>query len=111
MRKIKSVAVRQGPTCTFEVLYRAEYIGMVRLAFTLVGSNAEAEEIVTHAMRKEIVSMNRLEHQIVGASNRRAADRGRASVLAATSTTDRPPSNSISQPLELDSHPDCGPGP
>jgi RNA polymerase sigma factor (sigma-70 family) len=46
MRKIKSVAVRQGPTTALEVLYRAEYTGMVRLAFTLVGSNAEAEEIV-----------------------------------------------------------------
>jgi RNA polymerase sigma factor (sigma-70 family) len=29
-----------------EALYRAEYPGMVRLAYTLVGSNAEAEEIV-----------------------------------------------------------------
>jgi RNA polymerase sigma factor (sigma-70 family) len=46
MRKIKSVAVRQGPTSALEVLYRAEFAGMVRLAFTLVGSNAEAEEIV-----------------------------------------------------------------
>ena len=46
MRKIKSAAVRQGPTSALEVLYRAEYTGMVRLAFTLVGSNAEAEEIV-----------------------------------------------------------------
>ncbi len=46
MRKIKSAAVRQGPTSALEVLYRAEYTGMVRLAFTLVGSTAEAEEIV-----------------------------------------------------------------
>ncbi len=46
MPKIKSVAVRQGPTAALEVLYRAEYTGMVRLAFTLVGTNAEAEEIV-----------------------------------------------------------------
>jgi RNA polymerase sigma factor (sigma-70 family) len=46
MHKIKSVAVRQGPAAALEVLYRAEYIGMVRLAFTLVGSNADAEEIV-----------------------------------------------------------------
>jgi RNA polymerase sigma factor (sigma-70 family) len=29
-----------------EALYRAEYAGMVRLAFTLVGSNAEAEDLV-----------------------------------------------------------------
>ena len=29
-----------------EALYRAEYVGMVRLAFTLVGSNAEAEDVV-----------------------------------------------------------------
>jgi RNA polymerase sigma-70 factor (ECF subfamily) len=46
MRKIRSVAARQGPTAALEVLYRAEYTGMVRLAYTLVGSNAEAEEIV-----------------------------------------------------------------
>ena len=29
-----------------ESLYRTEYNGMVRLAFTLVGSNAEAEDLV-----------------------------------------------------------------
>ena len=29
-----------------ERLYRAEYTGMVRLAYTLVGSNAEAEDLV-----------------------------------------------------------------
>lgn len=46
MHKIKSVAVRQGPAAALEILYRAEYTGMVRLAYTLVGSNAEAEEIV-----------------------------------------------------------------
>jgi DNA-directed RNA polymerase specialized sigma24 family protein len=34
-----------GPT-SLEVLYRTEYAGMVRLAFTLVGTNTEAEEIV-----------------------------------------------------------------
>jgi len=46
MRHTQSAAVRQGPAAELEVLYRAEYTGMVRLAFTLVGSNAEAEEIV-----------------------------------------------------------------
>jgi RNA polymerase sigma-70 factor (ECF subfamily) len=46
MWSIKNVAVRQGPAATLEVLYRAEYTGMVRLAFTLIGSNAEAEEVV-----------------------------------------------------------------
>ncbi|HEX6657845.1 MAG TPA: sigma-70 family RNA polymerase sigma factor [Ilumatobacter sp.] len=40
------MAVREGPSSALEVLYRAEYTGMVRLAYTLVGSNAEAEEIV-----------------------------------------------------------------
>ena len=29
-----------------ETLYRTEYVGMVRLAFTLVGNNAEAEDLV-----------------------------------------------------------------
>jgi RNA polymerase sigma factor (sigma-70 family) len=46
LRNTEDVAVRQGPAATLEVLYRAEYVGMVRLAYTLVGSNAEAEEIV-----------------------------------------------------------------
>ena len=46
LRHTETVAVRQGPAATLEVLYRAEYVGMVRLAYTLVGSNAEAEEIV-----------------------------------------------------------------
>ena len=46
LRQTKTVAVRKGPAATLEVLYRAEYSGMVRLAFTLIGSNAEAEEVV-----------------------------------------------------------------
>ena len=39
MRSTKTVAVRQGPAATLEVLYRAEYTGMVRMAFTLIGNN------------------------------------------------------------------------
>ena len=46
MRDTKAVAVRQGPAATLEVLFRAEYTGMVRMAFTLIGNNAEAEEVV-----------------------------------------------------------------
>jgi len=46
MRNTETVAVRQGPAATLEVLFRAEYTGMVRLAFTLIGNNAEAEEVV-----------------------------------------------------------------
>ena len=46
MRHTEDVAVQQGPAATLEVLYRAEYVGMVRLAFTLIGNNAEAEEVV-----------------------------------------------------------------
>ncbi len=33
-------------TGTLERLYAVEYTGMVRLAYTLVGSNAEAEDLV-----------------------------------------------------------------
>ena len=33
-------------TGTLERLYAVEYAGMVRLAYTLVGSNAEAEDLV-----------------------------------------------------------------
>ena len=46
MRNTKRAAVRKGPAAALEVLYRAEYNGMVRLAYTLVGNNAEAEEII-----------------------------------------------------------------
>ena len=46
LRDTETVAVRQGPAATLEELYRAEYVGMVRLAFTLIGNNAEAEEVV-----------------------------------------------------------------
>jgi RNA polymerase sigma factor (sigma-70 family) len=46
MRHTEDVAVRMGPAATLEVLFRAEYSGMVRLAFTLIGNNAEAEEVV-----------------------------------------------------------------
>ena len=46
MQSTKGEAVRKGPAAALEVLYRAEYIGMVRLAYTLVGSNAEAGETV-----------------------------------------------------------------
>lgn len=47
LRDAEHVAVRQGPVvATLEALYRAEYIGMVRLAFTLIGNSAEAEEVV-----------------------------------------------------------------
>src|SRR5688572_4928760 len=33
-----------------DALYRVEYAGMVRLAYTLLGSNAEAEEIVQDSL-------------------------------------------------------------
>ncbi|HEX5614299.1 MAG TPA: sigma factor, partial [Acidimicrobiia bacterium] len=33
-----------------DALYRVEYAAMVRLAYTLVGSNAEAEDIVQDAL-------------------------------------------------------------
>ena len=37
---------RTSETVVLERLYRAEYAGMVRLAFTLVGDGAEAEDLV-----------------------------------------------------------------
>ena len=33
-----------------DAVYRAEYVGMVRLAYTLVGSTAEAEELVQDSL-------------------------------------------------------------
>lgn len=48
-----TVSVRGGPepatddrVAQLDALYRVEYAGMVRLAYTLLASNAEAEEIV-----------------------------------------------------------------
>jgi len=50
---METVGVRGGPepatddrVAQLEALYRLEYAGMVRLAYTLLSSNAEAEEIV-----------------------------------------------------------------
>jgi RNA polymerase sigma factor (sigma-70 family) len=43
-----------------ESLYRAEYTGMVRLAYTLVGSNAEAEDLV----QDSFVEVSRRLHEI-----------------------------------------------
>lgn len=45
---------------TIEALWRAEFVPMVRLAYTLIGDNAEAEEVVqdsfaeVHRLRDEI---------------------------------------------------------
>ena len=47
-------------TRTLETLYRAEYTGMVRLAYTLVGSNAEAEDLV----QDSFVEVSRRLHEI-----------------------------------------------
>lgn len=38
--------VADGRAVRLDALYRAEYSGMVRLAYTIVGNNAEAEELV-----------------------------------------------------------------
>lgn len=43
---MRRVSTKQRAPQTLEALYRAEYTGMVRLAYTLVGNNAEAEEVV-----------------------------------------------------------------
>ncbi len=46
MELVRAVPKRFEETEPVETLFRAEYSGMVRLAFTLVGNNAEAEELV-----------------------------------------------------------------
>ena len=46
MEKVQIRTNRQVDAGTIEALFRAEYGPMVRLAFTLVGNNAEAEELV-----------------------------------------------------------------
>ena len=46
MSQSQVAVVRQGPAVAIEALYRAEFVGMVRLAYTLIGSNPDAEEIV-----------------------------------------------------------------
>lgn len=52
-----TVGVRGGPdpatedrATQLDALYRVEYAGMVRLAYTLLASNAEAEEIVQDSL-------------------------------------------------------------
>lgn len=46
MEQMRSGTVRRRDADTVEALFRAEYVGMVRLAYTLVGNTAEAEELV-----------------------------------------------------------------
>lgn len=46
MEAMRRVSVKQRGPQTIEDLFHAEYNGMVRLAYTLVNNNAEAEEIV-----------------------------------------------------------------
>ena len=43
-------SVAQDRAARVEALYRAEYSGMVRLAFTIVGNMAEAEEVVQDSL-------------------------------------------------------------
>lgn len=46
MEKVLRIPLRRRDVDTIEALFRAEYVPMVRLAYTLVGNNAEAEELV-----------------------------------------------------------------
>ena len=46
MELVRDEPMRSAETGPVETLFRAEYSGMVRLAFTLVGNDAEAEELV-----------------------------------------------------------------
>jgi DNA-directed RNA polymerase specialized sigma24 family protein len=46
MEQMCSATLRRRDADTVEALFRAEYVGMVRLAYTLVGNNDEAEELV-----------------------------------------------------------------
>jgi RNA polymerase sigma-70 factor (sigma-E family) len=60
MEEMLRTPVRRKGVDTIEALFRAEYVPMVRLAYTLVGNNAEAEELVqdsfaeVHRRRDEI---------------------------------------------------------
>jgi DNA-directed RNA polymerase specialized sigma24 family protein len=46
MEKVLRNQVRREGVDALEALFRAEYVPMVRLAYTLIGNNAEAEELV-----------------------------------------------------------------
>lgn len=46
MEKVLRTQRRRRGADTLETLFRAEYVSMVRLAYTLIGNNAEAEELV-----------------------------------------------------------------
>ena len=43
---MQSQPQRPGGDDTIDALFRAEFVAMVRLAYTIIGNNAEAEEIV-----------------------------------------------------------------
>ena len=46
MEELSKPPNRQTNVGTIEALFRAEYVPMVRLAYTLISNNAEAEELV-----------------------------------------------------------------
>ena len=46
MERVRAATLGRNELASVEALFRAEYAGMVRLAFTLVANNAEAEELV-----------------------------------------------------------------
>jgi hypothetical protein len=68
-----------------ERLYRAEYTGMVRLAYTLVGSNAEAEDLVQDSF---------VDDERAGSARHGRVDRSGASVAVIAGSWTRPPSAS-----------------
>ena len=58
---MRRVSVKQRAPQTLEDLFHAEYSGMVRLAYTLVSNNAEAEEVVQDSP-PGIAALDRLDH-------------------------------------------------
>lgn len=50
MEEVFKATVRRRGVNTIEALFRAEYVPMVRLAFTLVGNIEEAEELVQDSL-------------------------------------------------------------
>ncbi len=59
MEEVIRNPVRRKSVDTIEALFRAEYVPMVRLAYTLVGNNAEAEELVQDSFAMCIVAATR----------------------------------------------------
>lgn len=74
-QRLMSIELTAEPTLTFEELFRRRYEPMVRVAYLLVGSRAEAEDVVQDAFARIEMRWSRLDGNIEGYLHRCVVNR------------------------------------